>query len=64
MQLYNIDLEVSLPTGSDLFLVNHYLQLYLSSIRLDTPGTLFTGNGLVTASRSKLQERSPMPQDR
>ena len=55
-QLYNIDLEARLPAGSRLFKVDHSLQLYLTSITLQNPGKLFSGSGLVIASRSLLQE--------
>lgn len=56
VQLYNIDVEASLPEGRRLFQVDHHLQLYRSSVNLRTVGKLFTGSGLVTASRSLLRE--------
>ena len=56
VQLYNIDIEADLPEGGRLFQVDHHLQLYRSSLTLHTPGKLFTGSGLVTASRSLLRE--------
>ena len=56
VQLYNIDIEAELPEGGRLFQVDHHLQLYRSSLTLHTPGKLFTGSGLVTASRSLLRE--------
>ena len=56
VQLYNIDLNARLLTDSYLFQVDHYLQMYRTSIHLNTPGKLFAGNGLVSASRSVLEE--------
>ncbi|WP_152558874.1 hypothetical protein [Endozoicomonas numazuensis] len=56
VQLYNLDLELQLAPSAFAFEVNHYLQLYRSSIVTDDPSRLFTGEGVINISRSWLYE--------